>query len=43
MISESCYKDKYFNKIADLETQKPVITLPVKLISEDAVGVIQVI
>lgn len=29
-VCDSCYKDRYFNKLADIETNLPTITLPVK-------------
>ncbi|CAD8193425.1 unnamed protein product [Paramecium pentaurelia] len=41
-ISDSCYRDKYFNKLADIETNLPTITIPIK--NEDkCMGAIQYI
>ncbi|CAK93478.1 unnamed protein product (macronuclear) [Paramecium tetraurelia] len=41
-VSDSCYRDRYFNKLADIETNLPTITIPIK--NEDkCMGAIQYI
>ncbi|CAD8109757.1 unnamed protein product [Paramecium sonneborni] len=41
-ISDSCYRDKYFNKLADIETNLPTITIPIKN-DDKCMGAIQYI
>ncbi|KAM3145954.1 hypothetical protein pb186bvf_001932 [Paramecium bursaria] len=40
-MSESCYKDKFYNNLADIDTNLPIITMPI--INDKCQGVIQFI
>ena len=39
-VSDSCYRDKHFNKLADIETNLSTITIPIKN-DDKCMGVIQ--